>query len=136
MMTGAGDYEVVIEMDAWLTDILRGRRWHPTQDWVELPGGGSQLRMRLGCLEEIEQWVLSWGTHATVVRPLALVERVAGVAREQARRYGGEDGGERAGIAISVVCPPASSSSQVWCANWFSCRSRCVSTKEHITPRR
>lgn len=93
MMTGTGDYEVVIEMDAWLTDILRGRRWHPTQDWAELPGGGSRLRMRLSCLEEIEQWVLSWGTRATVVRPLALIERVAGVAREVARRYGGEDGG-------------------------------------------
>ena len=64
-MSGKGDYQVVIEMDAWLTDVLRGRRWHPSQEVAELPGGGSQLRMRLSGLEEIEQHVLSWGTHAT-----------------------------------------------------------------------
>ncbi len=71
-MTGTGDYEVVIELDAWLTDILRGRKWHPSQVWTELPGGGSHLQMRLSCLDEIEQWVLSWGTRATVLRPQAL----------------------------------------------------------------
>ena len=88
MMTGAGDYEVVIEMDPWLTDVLRGRRWHPTQDWTEMPCGGSRLRMRLSCLEEIEQWVLSWGTHATVLRPHALVERIAKSAAELVEWYG------------------------------------------------
>jgi predicted DNA-binding transcriptional regulator YafY len=87
VMTGAGDYEVVIELDAWLTDVLRGRRWHPSQVWTELPGGGSQLRMRLSCLEEIEQWVLSWGTRATVLQPTALRGRVAAVGRAIAARY-------------------------------------------------
>ena len=87
VMTGKGDYEVVIEMDAWLTDILRGRRWHPSQVWTELPGGGSHLRMRLSCLEEIEQWVLSWGTRATVIAPQELRERVANAGRVIAARY-------------------------------------------------
>jgi len=89
MMTGAGDYEVVIEMDAWLTDILRGRRWHPTQVWSELPGGGSHLKMRLSCLEEIEQWVLSWGTHATVLSPNELRMRLFNTTEELWQRYGG-----------------------------------------------
>ncbi len=52
VMSGRGDYQVVIEMDAWLTDVLRGRRWHPSQEVAELPGGGSQVRMRLSGLEE------------------------------------------------------------------------------------
>ena len=86
-MTGAGDYEVVIELDAWLTDILRGRRWHPSQVWTELPGGGCHLQMRLSCLEEIEQWVLGWGTHATVIRPVELRERVAQTATALVKRY-------------------------------------------------
>lgn len=30
----------------------------------ELPGGGYHLRLRLSGLEEIERWILSWGTHA------------------------------------------------------------------------
>jgi proteasome accessory factor B len=93
VMTGQGDYEVAIELDAWLTDILRGRRWHPTQVWMELPGGGSRLTMRLSCLEEIEQSVLSWGTRATVLKPEVLRERVAQVAGELVKKYCEEDGG-------------------------------------------
>lgn len=92
VMTGAGDYEVVIELDAWLTDVLRGRRWHPSQVWTELPGGGSHLRMRLSCLEEIEQWVLSWGTRATVLHPQALRERVGKIAETLMARYAGQNG--------------------------------------------
>jgi len=87
VMTGAGDFEVVIEMDAWLADVMRGRRWHPSQSWTDLPSGGCQLQMRLDCLEEIEQWVLSWGTRATVLRPQVLANRVASTARELAARY-------------------------------------------------
>jgi predicted DNA-binding transcriptional regulator YafY len=88
VMSGKGDYQVVIEMDAWLTDVLRGRRWHPSQEVAELPGGGSQVRMRLSGLEEIEQHVLSWGTHAHVVGPQDLRERVGTVAAELVKRYG------------------------------------------------
>src|ERR1035441_8809431 len=81
VMRGNGDYQVVIEMDAWLTDILRGRRLHPSQVVEEMPGGGSQVRLRLSCLEEIEQYVLSWGPHASVVGPRELRERLGVVAR-------------------------------------------------------
>jgi predicted DNA-binding transcriptional regulator YafY len=88
VMSGKGDYQVVIEMDAWLTDVLRGRRWHPSQEVAELPGGGSQVRMRLSGLEEIEQHVLSWGTHAHVVGPHELRDRVAKVAAKLLKRYG------------------------------------------------
>ena len=87
VMSGKGDYRIVIEMDAWLTDILRGRRWHPSQEVAELPDGRSQLRLRLSGLEEIEQYVLSWGTHATVVEPRELVQRVATIACNLAARY-------------------------------------------------
>ena len=89
VMTGTGDYEVVIEMDAWLTDILRGRRWHPTQVWTEVPSGGSQLRMRLSCLEEMEQWVMSWGVHATVIAPTELRERILSTLESMLPNYGG-----------------------------------------------
>ena len=101
VMTGTGDYEVVIELDAWLTDILRGRHWHPSQVWKELPGGGAHLSMRLSCLEEIEQWVLSWGTRATVIRPAELRERIFNTTETLWQRYGGpmvlHSGGASAG---------------------------------------
>ena len=43
--------------------------------------------MRLSGLEEIERSVLNWGTHATVVKPKALAERVGKIGRELAQRY-------------------------------------------------
>jgi proteasome accessory factor B len=87
VMKGRGDYEVVIEFDAWATDQVRGRLWHSSQQVTELPGGGSHMRMHLSGLDEVERWVLSWGTHATVMQPEVLAERVGRAAREVARRY-------------------------------------------------
>ena len=85
---GSGDFEVVIEFDAWATDLVRGRQWHATQQWSELPEGRSRLRMRLGSVKEVEGWVLSWGAHATVVQPPALIERIQKTVAELQRRYG------------------------------------------------
>jgi proteasome accessory factor B len=41
VMKGQTDqsYEVVIELDVCGTDLVRGRRWHPSQQLVELPDG-------------------------------------------------------------------------------------------------
>lgn len=87
VMKGDGNYEVIIEFDAWATDLLRGRQWHPTQQVQELPGGGSHLRLRLSGLEEIERWILSWGTHANVLRPAALIARLHQTTDTLAHRY-------------------------------------------------
>ena len=54
--------------------------------------GSSRLRMRLNNLEEMERWILGWGTHATVVRPQALVERIRKIADELRKRYPATDG--------------------------------------------
>jgi predicted DNA-binding transcriptional regulator YafY len=45
------------------------------------------MRMRLSGLEEVERWVLSWGTHATVIQPQLLVERVGAIVRALSGRY-------------------------------------------------
>lgn len=87
VFTGEQDFEVVIEFDAWAADLLRGRRWHPSQEVTEFPGVGLRMRLRLNNIEEIERWVLSWGEHATVVRPRMLSERLARTAQTLAQRY-------------------------------------------------
>jgi predicted DNA-binding transcriptional regulator YafY len=85
---GGDDLEVVIDLDLWASDVMRGRRWHASQQVTELPGGEIRVAFRLDNLEEIEPWVLSWGSHATVVRPRALVDRVLNAATELQARYG------------------------------------------------
>lgn len=84
---GQADYEVVIDFDAWAGDLVRGRQWHATQELTEMPSGEVRLRLRLNSLEEAERWVLSWGSHATVVRPRALAQRIRDIAEALAQRY-------------------------------------------------
>jgi len=84
---GAHDYEVVIDFDRWAADLIRGRRWHSSQEVTELPGGQIRLRLRLNGIEEAERWVLSWGEHATVARPKALALRICEAAGELRDRY-------------------------------------------------
>jgi predicted DNA-binding transcriptional regulator YafY len=87
IMKGEGNYEVVIQFDAWSTDVLRHRLWHSTQQITALPGGGCRLAMRLTGLEEVERWILSWGCHATVLQPASLRDRLAKIAQDLAAKY-------------------------------------------------
>jgi hypothetical protein len=59
---------------------FRGRRRR--KGWAK--GGLTGLNN----IEEVEGWLLSFGTNATVVRPQALRQRLAKVGKEIARRYG------------------------------------------------
>lgn len=76
VMKGDTEHDVEIEFNAWATDLVQGRLWHSSQTLTELPEGGSRLRMRLNSLEEIERWILSWSTHARVIGPDVLRDRV------------------------------------------------------------
>ena len=85
--TGRGDYDVVLDFDAWAAELVRGRHWHASQEIRELPGGGIRLRMHLSSLKEADRWVLSWGGHVTVLEPKALAVRVREMALDLTRRY-------------------------------------------------
>lgn len=85
---GGDDFEVVIQFDRWAADLVTERRWHWSQEIIHLPQGmGVELRMRLSSLTEVERWVLSWGTHATVKRPRKLAARLLQITKELAARY-------------------------------------------------
>ena len=86
---GGDDYQVVVDFDAWGADDVRGRRWHSSQELSELPGGRLRVKLRLNSLEEVTGWVLSFGTHATVVAPEELRKRVFSATEELWQRYGG-----------------------------------------------
>jgi proteasome accessory factor B len=84
---GDADYEIVVDFDSWGADLIRGRKWHASQEITELPRRQLRLRLRLNSIEEAERWVLSWGAHATVVRPQALANRLHGIAKTLQSRY-------------------------------------------------
>ena len=87
---GKDDHEVVVEFDLEGADDVRGRRWHSSQKLEPLAEGRLRVTMRLNNLEEAEKWVLGFGTHATVVGPKELRERLAAMGREIGKRYGGD----------------------------------------------
>jgi predicted DNA-binding transcriptional regulator YafY len=89
IFTGDDDFEVAIEFDAWAAALVRERKWHPTQELQELANGRARLTLRLAGLPEIERWVLSWGAHATVIRPETLRKSLKKAASELAERYEG-----------------------------------------------
>jgi len=84
---GDADYEIVVDFDSWGADLIRGRKWHASQEITELPRRQLRLRLRLNSIEEAERWVLSWGAHATVVRPQALANRLREIAKVLQSRY-------------------------------------------------
>ena len=86
--SGIGEYDVVIRFNARVADYIREKKWHESQRLRELKDGGVELRMKLSSLVEIERWILSWGTHATVVRPAALIERLKASALGIVAKYG------------------------------------------------
>ncbi len=75
-----GDYAVVLRFTELVADYIREKRWHPSQELVELPDGMVELRLRLGSLQEVERWVLGWGGAATVIAPPELVASVRAAA--------------------------------------------------------
>lgn len=81
ILSGTGDYHVVIRFRPVVADYIREKRWHPSQELKELKGGGVELRMKLSGLAEVERWILGWSGNATVVSPAELKRSVLRAAR-------------------------------------------------------
>jgi proteasome accessory factor B len=81
VLYGRAEYEVVVRFDELVADYVREKRWHPSQQLVELPGGGVELRLKLSSLIEVQRWILGWAGHARVLAPGELVASVKDAAR-------------------------------------------------------
>jgi proteasome accessory factor B len=80
-------YAIRIAFDAFAAPRIQERQWHPSQKIKQLRNGGVELSLTLGNLEEIERWILSWGTHAQVLQPTELRESIANTALALAETY-------------------------------------------------
>lgn len=87
VLGGTGDYGVVIRFNAAVAERIREREWHESQEMRELPGGGLELRLRLGALTEVEQWVLGWGAAAEVLAPAELRTSLRDIAARLGEVY-------------------------------------------------
>ena len=83
-----GDFQVEIEFSDEIADYIREKRWHASQELVEMPDGALRLRLRLSSLQEIERWVLGWGGKAVVLAPGELRNSVKAAGEAIARVHG------------------------------------------------
>jgi predicted DNA-binding transcriptional regulator YafY len=84
---GGEPKRVVAEFQGWAAELVKERRWHPTQSLEALDGGGVRLTMTLTNLVEVERWLLGWGDHVTVHEPQSLRDRLAEIGRAMSSRH-------------------------------------------------
>ena len=80
-------HHVSVEFSRERKAHVLGRVWHPSQKMTVRPGGEVLLEFQTSNLTEVVSWVLSWGPHARVVAPVALVDRVAHESRAAGAQY-------------------------------------------------
>lgn len=79
--SGEKQYQIVIRFSEYAADYVREKKWHESQQLIELPDGGIELRMTLSSLVEIKRWILSWGGHAVAIEPPELAEGILSSAK-------------------------------------------------------
>lgn len=85
---GDDQYDVTIDFDASVSDRVRERAWHTSQQLTKLEAGGVRLELRLPSLLEFVPWVLGWGPAAQVIGPAELRSQVIDAHREALALYG------------------------------------------------
>jgi proteasome accessory factor B len=78
---------VRIRFDSFAGELVQEREWHPSQKIKPLADGQIELSLKLANFEEVERWILSWGSHARVLAPAALQKRVAKTISQLAKTY-------------------------------------------------
>lgn len=76
VFSGKGKQRIRLQFDAFAGRLVAERSWHESQRVREARDGSVVLELELGGLEEIQRWVLSWGSHVRVLEPRELADRV------------------------------------------------------------
>jgi len=76
-----------VQFDPFGARLVAERKWHESQRVRENADGSIILELKLGGLEEIERWILSWGKHARVLAPKELATRIRDEASAIAKLY-------------------------------------------------
>lgn len=87
VFAGGKKHRICLRFDAFAARLVSERKWHDSQRFRAAKDGGAVMELELGGLEEIERWVLSWGTHVRVLQPRALADAIAEQARKIAEMY-------------------------------------------------
>jgi len=69
--------QVVIQLDPFASRLAAERTWHASQKQSVGPDGSSILTLDVTIAPDLENWILGWGSHAEVIAPISLREKIA-----------------------------------------------------------
>jgi proteasome accessory factor B len=84
---GGKKHRIKLQFDAFAARLVSERTWHESQKFREAKDGSATLELELGSLEEIQRWVLTWGSHVRVLLPNELILRVRDEAEKIRASY-------------------------------------------------
>ncbi len=79
--------KITILLDPMAAALAGERRWHPSQKIVLRKDGSAELSLKVGLAPDLEAWILGWGSHAKVLSPVALRDRIKATAQMIAAQY-------------------------------------------------
>jgi len=80
-------HKVRIHFSPEVAPYIRERQWHPLQQLKDTRDGGVVLEFTTNHVNEVKDWVLSWGAGATVLSPKPLVDKVTMALKQAAANY-------------------------------------------------
>jgi len=85
--SGKDKHRLRLEFDPFAARLVAERTWHESQRIRSRSDGSIVLELELGGFEEIERWILSWGSHVRVLAPPELIEIVRNTAGSIEKLY-------------------------------------------------
>ncbi len=79
--------DIVLHASADVAHFFRESQWHSSQQFTPQDDGSLLVTFRAGGLEEISQWVLSWGKEMKVLGPPELVAVITEQLAQTLHRY-------------------------------------------------
>lgn len=76
ILSGDQEIEVRIWFSEAVSDYIREKRWHASQQISEQSDGSIIIQLRLSSLLEVQRWILGWGGEAIPIAPDALIEGI------------------------------------------------------------
>lgn len=80
-------FKVRIRFSPDVAPYIRERKWHPAQKIRDLRDGGLVIEFVTNHLNEVSDWVLSWGAGATVLAPDVLLNKVRSSLKDAIDKY-------------------------------------------------
>ncbi|MBE3556574.1 MAG: WYL domain-containing transcriptional regulator [Firmicutes bacterium] len=80
-------FDAVLLFDKQIAGFIAERKWHASQQIKRQEDGTLQLHVHTNSLIELKQWILSFGSHVCVLRPVWLQKQIEKQLQEALAQY-------------------------------------------------